>query len=194
VDPDPGGDLTTSIDSTDELGALLGARLRERRRELGRTLAEVAAAADVSTGYLSTIENATSVPSLPVLARLAHALELPLAEILRTSASTRLARGRITSTLGNASLAAEGSRMQIVRSAAKPGTSGPSPVALGESDVFLFVLDGRLEVEVDGQTFDVGPGDALHCDLPRELRWRVLGEERAVGVWTAMRPSGRDGS
>lgn len=183
------GELTAG-----DVGSLLGARLRERRRELGRTLAEVAAATDVSTGYLSAIENATSVPSLPVLARIARSLELSLAEILRTSASTRLARGRITSALGNASLAAEGSRMQIVRSAAKPGTAGMSPVALGEGDVFLFVLQGRLEVDVDGQTFDVGAGDALHCDLPRALRWRATGGERAVGVWASMGPSKRNGA
>lgn len=187
--------MTTSGElAAADLGSLLGARLRERRRELGRTLAEVAAAADVSTGYLSSIENATSVPSLPVLARLAHALELSLAEILRTSASTRLARGRITNALGNTSLAADGSRMQIVRSAAKPGTAGASPVALGEGDVFLFVLEGRLEVVVDGRTFDVGAGDALHCDVPRTLRWQVRGSDRAVGIWAAMRPSRRNGA
>jgi transcriptional regulator with XRE-family HTH domain len=173
------------------LGTRLGARLRERRRELGRRLVDVADAAVVSTGYLSSIENGASVPSLPVLARVAHALELSLAEVLRTSATERLARGRLSDALGHRRLAADGSRMQIVRSGGRPGDHGPSPVRLGRTDVFVFMYRGALEVEVDGSTFALGPGDALHCDLPQAMRWRVIGEQRAVSIWTAGSPSGR---
>ena len=71
-----------------ELGTRLGTRLKERRQELGKRLAEVAAAADVSGGYLSSIENGASVPSLPVLARLSHALE-------QTDVFVFLYRGRL---------------------------------------------------------------------------------------------------
>jgi transcriptional regulator with XRE-family HTH domain len=169
------------------LGSQLGARLKERRRELGRKLAEVAEAAEVSIGYLSAIEKGTSVPSLPVLARLSHALELSLAEMLRSSSSERLARGRLSNTLGAKRLAAAGSRLQIVRSVRRPGDAGPAPVTLGRSDVFVFVHDGGLEIEVDGATFALAAGDALHCDLPQQVDWRVLGEKRAVSLWAAGR-------
>jgi transcriptional regulator with XRE-family HTH domain len=175
------------------LGTRLGTRLRERRRELGRRLVDVAQATGVSTGYLSSIENGGSVPSLPVLARLAHALELSLAEMLRTSATERLARGRMSDALGSRRLAADGSRLQIVRSGGRPGEEGRAPVRLGRRDVFVFMYQGALEVDVDGSTFALGPGDALHCDLPQVLRWRVVGEERAVSIWTASSPSGRPG-
>jgi transcriptional regulator with XRE-family HTH domain len=172
-----------------ELGARLGLRLKERRRELGRTLAEVAAAAEVSNGYLSSIEKGASVPSLPVLARLAHALEVPLAEILRTSASERLARGRLGDALQPERLAADGSRLQIVRSGGRPGDSGRAPVTLGGTDVFCFLAAGTLEVEVDGTTFELAAGDAIHCDLPRSVRWRVTGSGRAIAVWSAAAPN-----
>jgi transcriptional regulator with XRE-family HTH domain len=175
------------------LGSRLGARLRERRRELGRRLADVAQAADVSTGYLSAIEKGGSVPSLPVLARLSHALELSLAEMLRTSATERLARGHLSSAPGTERVAADGSRMQIVRSVRRPGDAGRAPVALGRTDVFVFVHHGEMEVEVDGSTFALAPGDALHCDLPEDVRWRILGDEPAVSVWTAASPPGRPG-
>lgn len=173
------------------LGSRLGARLKKRRRELGRKLADVAQAADVSTGYLSAIEKGASVPSLPVLARLSHALQLSLAEMLRTSASERLAHGRLSSGLGTKRLAAAGSRMQIVRSAHRPGDAGPAPVKLGRTDVFVFLHRGELSIDVDGSMFTLAPGDALHCDRPQQVHWRVVGEERAVCVWTAARASGR---
>jgi transcriptional regulator with XRE-family HTH domain len=167
------------------IGALLSERVRERRLELGKKLAEVAAAADVSTGYLSAIENGGSLPSLPVLARLSHALELSLAEMLRTSASARLARGRVNDALGSKRLAAEGSDLQIVRLAGKPDSSGLAPIELGETDVFLFVYSGCLTVAVDGVEFELAPGDALQCDRPRTVEWRVTGSERAVTLWAA---------
>jgi transcriptional regulator with XRE-family HTH domain len=170
---------------------MLGARLRERRRELGRRLVDVAQAATVSVGYLSSIEKGASVPSLPVLARLAHALELPLAEVLRASATERLARGRLSDARGTRRLAAAGSRVQIVRSGGLPGEEGRAPVRLGGTDVVVFLYQGVLEVDVDGSTFALGPGDALHCDLPQAMRWRVVGEERAISIWTAAAASGR---
>jgi transcriptional regulator with XRE-family HTH domain len=173
---------------TGELGAVLATRLRERRRELGRTLAEVASAASVSPGYLSAIENGANVPSLPVLARLAHALELSLAEVLRTSASERLVRGSLAAEPAEESLAAEGSRLQIVRTTSAPGSSGTSPVELGQGDVMLYLVEGRLDVTVDGEAFGVGPGDALHCDRPVELAWRVAGDAAATGIWAGVAP------
>ena len=173
------------------LGTRLGGRMRERRQELGRRLVDVAAAAGVSTGYLSAIEKGSSVPSLPVLARLAHALELSVSEILRTSATERLARGRLSDALGVRRLAAPGSRVEIVRSGGEPGREGRAPVRLGGTDVFVFLHRGALEIEVDGEAFTLGAGDALHCDLPAAIRWRVVGEDRAVAIWSAAVPSAR---
>lgn len=170
------------------IGALVAERVRERRLELGRKLADVSAATGVSTGYLYAIENGSSIPSLPVLARLSHALELSLAEMLRTSASERLARGHLIDALGSKRLAADGSHMQIVQLSSKPESSGRAPVALGNTDALVFVYQGRLEVDVDGLSFDLAPGDALHCDRPRAISWRVTGTERAVSLWTAASP------
>jgi transcriptional regulator with XRE-family HTH domain len=167
------------------LGATLGPRLRERRTALGKTLAETAAQADVSPGYLSAIEKGSSVPSLPVLARIAHALEVPLAEMLRSSNSALLARGHLTGTSGVEDLAARGSELQIVRHCAEPGESGHGPVTAGTGDVFVYLDRGRLEVTLDDGVFELGPGDALHCDRPRTVKWRALGRTASVALWAA---------
>jgi transcriptional regulator with XRE-family HTH domain len=172
-------------EETRELGKLLGDRLNERRGELGRTLAQVAAPAGVSAGYLSSIENGSSIPSLPVLARLAHALDLSLTEILRSSASTRIAIGHIDETLGQKTLALASSRMQIVRLGAKPGESGRAPVELGGTDVCIYQYRGRLEIETNDERYELRPGDALHCELPASVGWQAVGKDPAVSVWVA---------
>ena len=184
---DAGGDLTAEPTGDESLGARVGTRIRQRRLELDRKLSEVAASADLSVGYLSSIEKGGKVPSLPVLARLSHALEMSLAELLRTSASTRLARGSMSNKLGREWLNAEGSQLRIVRVSSKPGARGSAPLSFGRGDVFVYVLHGELTIDVDGTRFEVGPGDALHGDRPRSMTWSVTGTETATSVWAAAR-------
>ena len=65
------------------LRRLLGDVLRERRREQGRTLREVSAAARVSLGYLSEVERGQKEASSELLGSICEALEVPLSEVLR---------------------------------------------------------------------------------------------------------------
>jgi transcriptional regulator with XRE-family HTH domain len=170
------------------LGLRVGSRIKERRLELGRKLSEVAANADMSAGYLSSIENGGKVPSLPVLARLSHALDMSLAEMLRTSASTRLARGSLSDRPGQEHLNADGSQLQIVRLSSRPGERGEAPLTVGPGDVFVYVHSGQLTVEIDGALFEVGPGDALHGDRPRSLTWQATGTATVTSIWAAAPP------
>ena len=53
----------------------IGKRIARRRKELGLKQAEVCERAGINDKYLSCIERATSIPSLEVVMRLAHALD-----------------------------------------------------------------------------------------------------------------------
>lgn len=60
----------------------LGELLRETRRDQGRTLREVSAAANVSLGYLSELERGTKEASSELLQSVSMALGLQLSELL----------------------------------------------------------------------------------------------------------------
>src|SRR5690625_2795749 len=60
----------------------LGRNIRERRRELGLTLAEVATAIDRAPSQLSTIENGRREPKLSLLRVLAQVLQTTVDELL----------------------------------------------------------------------------------------------------------------
>ena len=64
---------------------LAGDRLRARRRELGRTLTEVAERAGISPQYLSEVERGRKDPSSEMLSSICGALGIDLAELLRHS-------------------------------------------------------------------------------------------------------------
>ncbi|GAB2457864.1 hypothetical protein GCM10027062_42280 [Nocardioides hungaricus] len=68
-----------------------GRELREERQSVGRTLADVAGQAGVSTQYLSEVERGLKEPSSEVLGAVAGALGLRLVD-LTGRVSERLAR------------------------------------------------------------------------------------------------------
>ncbi|MDF1602570.1 helix-turn-helix transcriptional regulator [Nocardioides sp. YIM 152315] len=73
----------------------VGHELREERRTSGRTLADVAGTAGVSTQYLSEVERGLKEPSSEVLGAVTGALGLRLVD-LTTRVSRRLSSGTVT--------------------------------------------------------------------------------------------------
>jgi len=65
------------------LRRIIGDVLRARRREQGRTLREVSAAARVSLGYLSEVERGQKEASSELLGSICEALDVPLSTVLR---------------------------------------------------------------------------------------------------------------
>jgi transcriptional regulator with XRE-family HTH domain len=59
-----------------------GDRLRREREKAGMSLAQLAAASGISKPYLVRLENEPSNPSLELLARLAEALDITVADLL----------------------------------------------------------------------------------------------------------------
>jgi transcriptional regulator with XRE-family HTH domain len=170
-----------------ELAVRLGGRLRERRLALGRTLADVAREADLSTSYLSAVEHGSNMPSLPVLARLVHALRLTLHELLRDEDRTHLRTGDLPDAPGAQELDHPQLRLRVSALVSRPGESGVAPVPIAHATVFVFVERGALLVEVDGTPFALGQGDALDAVDVGDIRWESLGEVAAVSVWGASR-------
>ena len=176
---------TGEIEQQADLGNLLGRRLRERRRELGLTLADVAAAAGISVGHSSSIEKGTTLPSLPVLARFAHALDLTLAEVLRSSPSTKIAHGRIRPKPGTVRLVGPGSRIQIAYTWRPAGAPSTVPFSLTGDDVFAFVDSGSVAIRVNGTRHDLAGGDSIHCHAPSTVTWTASSEGGAGVVWVS---------
>lgn len=64
------------------LREIIGAELRKRRQDQGRTLREVSSDAKVSLGYLSEVERGQKEASSELLHAICSALATPLSEIL----------------------------------------------------------------------------------------------------------------
>lgn len=81
------------------LRRVIGDVLRERRREQGRTLREVSAAARVSLGYLSEVERGQKEASSELLGSICEALEVPLSAVLRDVSDSLAVEEELAATL-----------------------------------------------------------------------------------------------
>ncbi len=69
-------------DSVVVLREIIGAELRKRRQDQGRTLRDVSNDAKVSLGYLSEVERGQKEASSELLSAICGALSAPLSEVL----------------------------------------------------------------------------------------------------------------
>ena len=69
---------------------IIGAELRKRRQDQGRTLRQVSGAAQVSLGYLSEVERGQKEASSELLFAICGALSAPVSDVL--AAASRSAR------------------------------------------------------------------------------------------------------
>lgn len=64
------------------LGARFGVAIRRFREARGWSQERLAGRADLNRSYMGEIERATAMPSLATAAKLAHALDMPLSELI----------------------------------------------------------------------------------------------------------------
>ena len=184
--PLPPGDDVGAAD----LARRVADNLRDRRKDRGLSLDQLAVASGVSRAALSQIETGKSNPSLSVLWKIAVGLEIPFSELLgEAGPSVNLLRRADTQVLRSAD-----GRMES-RPASPPGfsrflevyelrlsarsTHSAEAHAPGTHELIV-VLSGSLRMHVGSDKFELGPGDSLAfpADRPHAYENPGAGEAR----------------
>jgi transcriptional regulator with XRE-family HTH domain len=171
------------------LEVAIGREVREFRKKLDMTVADLAKLADLSAGMLSKIENGMTSPSLDTLQALSRALHVPVTAFFRRYEEER-----------DATFVPAGQGLTIERRGTRAGHQyqllghtlrkniavEPYLITLTEkSDVFpifqhagvefLYMLEGEVGYRHGNKTYVLRPGDSLFFDAdaphgPDELR------------------------
>ncbi len=181
------------------LDRLLGERIRHRRRVLGLSLAQVAEATGTSIGLLSQIERGLSSPSVRLLAGLAEVLQLSLGDffveavpvarrpedsiVTRAHARKQLAFGRmgISKELVTPQTEARGTNVFLV--SIEPGGTTGAQVYTHTGEDAGFVLEGELELSVDGENYLLHPGDGFRFKSTAPHSFRNPGRASTRVLW-----------
>jgi len=175
--------------------AAIGPRLRRLRAKRGVSLAEVAAAAGISIGFLSALERSQMSASVGTLRRLARYYRTNILDFFdATELNTRLVRPPKRKVLE----AGPGVRMELLawgnkvmephlfRIAAQAG-SGESYAHEGEE--FLFVLRGELKIALDGEEYHLKRGDSFYFESATPHRWKNPGRSETWLLWVNTPPT-----
>ena len=156
----------------------IGVQVRQLRRRVGITVSELAAAAGLSGGMLSKIENGQISPSLASLQSLANALNVPITTFFSTFEEKR-----------DCSFVKAGTGVVIERRGSKAGhqysllghalggdvvvepylislskEAVPYPAFQHEGTEFIYMLTGEVVYRHGEQSYHLTPGDALLFD------------------------------
>jgi transcriptional regulator with XRE-family HTH domain len=166
-------------------GARIGAQLRAARLAARMSMAEVAAQAGLTKGFVSKLERDLANVSVASLIRLCDALgisvgslfQTPKGEVVRRDTRPQINFGgrKMTEYL----LTPSGEkRVQAILSEIEPGGgSGAEPYSLPADVEFAFVLAGQLEITVAGKQVTLGQGDAF--TFPANTRHMFRGVPQA---------------
>lgn len=182
---------------------MLGKKLRNVRRRKGSTLKEVAAQSGLSEGHLSKIETGKAIPSLPVLHRIAGCLGLNLAHLFDATDDERavvlragrrplisldpLRNGRGVTLERVISHAPENALQCNIHILEPDGASDGQISHHGEE--VGYVIEGQVELKLDGEIHVLGPGDTFHFRSDRDHGYRNVGGSRARIFWVNTPPT-----
>jgi transcriptional regulator with XRE-family HTH domain len=176
--------------------SLLGARVRELRRDRGMTLKGLGSEAGLSHPFLSQLERGLARPSMASIERIARALEVPVSTLWTTprQAAAQVLRADEGTVTPHALPGAPGAVRWLVADGTalrvREWTGGPRawPDECGTTtgEVLVYVVRGALEVEVDGTVHALREGDSLFFDGTVPHRLRRSGGKRTCALYVAI--------
>lgn len=173
----------------------LGNHLRKLRSRKGLSLAQVANAVGISVGFLSALERSHMTASVGTLRKLARFYKTNILDFFDPAeSSSPLVPAEKRKVLH----AGEGVTMELLawgntvmephlfRIAPDAG-SGESYTHEGEE--FLFLLQGELQIALNGEHFQLKQGDSFYFESATPHHWRNPGKKETLVLWVNTPPT-----
>jgi transcriptional regulator with XRE-family HTH domain len=177
----------------------VGQRVRSIRQLRRLTLKEVAERSGLSESFLSQAERGVTSASIASLQRIAEALGVAVSDLFapdgtRQPRVSRADQRRLVAwgKLGRKALLTPKPfhHLEVVLAELDPGGStGDEPYQHGDSEELFFVLSGRVRLQLDAETYELGPGDSVQYRSSTPHRIGNHGTERAEVMFVVSPPS-----
>lgn len=172
--------------------AAVGAKIASLREAHGLSAADVAAAAGISRGYLSRLENGHQVPSLVILDAIAQRFGVGLGYLFEARSNCQVAVQKGIDKLDNqipdeASFAYEALCTQRAHKLVDPFLATFRPesrtkVAAHDAEYFRYLIAGRLILHYADRRYDIQQGDSIYYDASEAHELECPGEVAAKAV------------
>ncbi len=177
----------------------IGDRLRGHRERAGLSQRALARRAGVPSSSVSLIENDKISPSVSSLKRLLDAIGISLSQffsdnapsenstVFRSAEMPQLGRGGVSYRQVGQNLHQR--KIQMLFEEYAPGSSSGKAPLTHQGEEAGIVIEGLLELTVDGETTVLRPGDAYLFDSTRPHRFQNKGSDVCIVVSACTPPS-----
>jgi DNA-binding transcriptional MerR regulator/mannose-6-phosphate isomerase-like protein (cupin superfamily) len=173
----------------------IGAHLRQLRARRKLSLAQVADAVGVSVGFLSALERSQMSGSVGTLRKLARFYQTNILDFFNANGtSSRQVRPAQRKVLE----AGAGVKMELLawgNTVMEPHLfriapdAGSGEAYTHDGEEFIYVLRGDLEIILDGEQFQLKPGDSFYFESSTPHRWKNPGGKETWVLWVNTPPT-----
>lgn len=178
---------------------MLGKRLKGARTAKGYSLEELARRTGFSKSFLSQIENGKNSPSIASLKKITEALDVSIGQLfegdrgeqvyfLKKSERTpfEVVKDKVIFEFGASKV--PNRRMEAIFFTLLPGGESEGEYS-HDGEEFGTVLEGTLQLELDGKEYVMQAGDSIYFSSSIPHRWRNRGSSAMRAIWVITPPS-----
>jgi quercetin dioxygenase-like cupin family protein/DNA-binding transcriptional regulator YiaG len=194
-----------NLDSTTKVTTVsdeqrVGSLVKTLRADSGLSVRTLASLAGFSASFVSQVEHGHVSPSIASLERLVHVLGVSLGEffqrlgdpsttVVRANQRTQLESGWSRARIEGLGTPGPGCALEALLVTLRPGGRSAANSGARSADEFAFVLSGSLILEMNGQTLELGAGDAATLPAGILHRWKNAGDADAEFLVVSGRPA-----
>ena len=168
----------------------IGMKLRSLRTEKRLTLARLSAETGLSTALLSKLETDRMMPTLATLATICRVYGVGLGHFFHETTEHSLSVTRKVSSQGRGRSTDVGNIIPLNPGVANrkmdacvvdlaPGAAAAEPKMRDAGARLVYVLDGRLHLDVGGMRETLETGDCAYLESDMPLAWSAAGKHRS---------------
>lgn len=185
--------MTDTVVDADATVSQVGNRIRELRVQRNLTLQALAERTGLSSSMLSLVERGKTSPSIGTLVAISSALNVHMTDLFD---DRTVEEGEPVVRVEDQPVyvTGEGVQRRVVRTddehgielvfnEYEPGTGSGGELVHHEGYEYGIVLEGKLTVEVNGNTFELRPGDCISYDSHLPHRISNAGRKHVRAVW-----------
>ncbi|HWM08179.1 MAG TPA: XRE family transcriptional regulator [Solirubrobacteraceae bacterium] len=174
----------------------VGRRIREAREASGLTLRAISDATGVSTSMLSLVERGRTSPSIGTLVAICDALDIQMAKLFsgtdQNDAVLIPAESMVSHSVKGLTrriiLDDRPHGLELTEHVYSPGSASADAPTHHSGEEIGIVLEGRLRVEVNDTTYELGPGDAVHFSSSSPHRFENRARRATRAIWLNIHP------
>ena len=168
----------------------VGPAIRQRRKELGMTMQQLADKCELSGAFISLVERGKSNFSLVSLQSIAEALDVEIGYFIDVPEGEGLVKRAnnqeyldVDSPVNYTLLSSQFPNQKMEQLILEVPPHYQFPYVKREGEGFIYMLSGQLTIRIDEEESTLGEGDSVHFDYQMGVYTENPGDQMARILW-----------